>query len=747
MKEILVNLFNVKLFSGPSGTLTIAFIAFLIFGFLFYFGWYLVPLFFRLFLIQSNYRSTSRIKKKNADYREMRGKIQSRLFKKPLWANNFYNNYWRTWQESRLKDTEKAVYPIRLREFLTPETVIDSVINRRIADALPGIFITLGIFGTFLGLVIGLGDIKLDQGVDNLNKSISNLISGLSMAFYTSLVGIILSIAFSVLYRYLLKHIEKAVLKLDELLFSIFPCQSNEQYMRKYFEVQFDIKQGLQTLATDVATKISDTIAPAMDQALVSHLVPIMQDLQAVIKNSIEESKAQQIKILNNFGGHIEKMSSVITDNFENSQKKQSEAMEGVLGQYVEKMNETFLTQFKDMGKIIEETTRVQSEIKSQMVQFTEQFHRQFEVQTELIEKTSRSGQLLNDSLESLEKVSRELKSSADDIASAASMLEESALKAKEGQDTLRESIDLQINAMTNTREELSKSWNIITANTDSTVQVLREVINELADGIAGQLNNALTAFDSAVAEVVERFSGTLFETSQTIEELPSLIIKMNENFDAIRSNMTAQKDILSDLRNTTRDIVAPNIEKAAETSRELTDTSRTITETSIDLHNWFNSIKEYIRLSGETIESKARESFNEVDKISNDFLTRLSNGMKLLESDGPFHSSIAELNSSLRQMQQQTENNSDGIKSSFEKLDNNLNALVENIEKIKGGNGNISEELSQGVKVIAENVIPRFKELNVSVNKIAQVVDGIKTSEIQQDSKRGILKGFFNKK
>jgi hypothetical protein len=204
MKEILINLFNEKLISGPSGTLTIAFVAFLVFVFLFYFGRYLIPLFFRLFLIQSNYRSASRIKIKNADSREMRGKIQSELFKKPRWANNIFNNYWKSWQESRLKDTEKAVYPIRLKEFLTPETVIDSIINRRIADALPGIFITLGIFGTFLGLVIGLGDIKLDQGVGNLNKSISNLISGLSMAFITSLFGIILSIIFSVFYRYLL---------------------------------------------------------------------------------------------------------------------------------------------------------------------------------------------------------------------------------------------------------------------------------------------------------------------------------------------------------------------------------------------------------------------------------------------------------------------------------------------------------------------------------------------------------------
>jgi len=720
-----------KFISGPNSTMTFISVAVLLFIFIISFLKYLLPLILRLILIKSNLRSTSKINKKYNDPREKRGKIQSELFKKSTWAKNTFNDYCRTWQESRLKDSDKAIYPIRLRDFLTSETVIDNAINKRIADALPGIFITLGIFGTFLGLVIGLGDVKI-EGVNNLQESISNLISGLSMAFNTSLMGILLSIIFSVLYRYLLRHTENAVIKLDQCLFSIFPCQSNEHYIRKHFEVQSDIKQGLQTLATDVATKISDTIAPAMDKALVNHLVPIMKDLQSVVKNSIEESKKQQVQILENFGGHIEKMSSVIADHFENSQKKQSEAMEGVLGQYVEKMNEIFLTQFQDLGKIIEETTRVQSEIKSQIVQFTEQFQKQFQVQSDLIDKTSRAGQILSDSLESLGDISKELKSSADDIASAASMLEESASKAKEGQETLRETMDIQINAMTNTREELEKSWGIITTNTDSTIQVVKEVIRELGEGVGEQLNNALTAFDSAVAEVVERFSGTLFETNQTIEELPSLLVKMNENFEIIKTNITAQKEILSELRDTTRDIVAPNIEKAAETSRELSDTSKSITETTQELHNWFDEIKEYIRTSGKTLENKAQESFDEVGKISNDFLNRLNQDMKFLESDGPLHSSMSELN-------------------------NNLNTIQEHIEKFQGGNGVGSEESLKMLKTIAaifnkrltemrEDLMPELKEIKASANKMVQVMDDFKPSELQPEAKRGIF-GIFNKK
>ena len=46
---------------------------------------------------------------------------------------------------------------------------------------------------------------------------------------------------------------------LDSLLCKVFPFDSQERFARKYYELQMDIKQGLQTLATDVATQITGT--------------------------------------------------------------------------------------------------------------------------------------------------------------------------------------------------------------------------------------------------------------------------------------------------------------------------------------------------------------------------------------------------------------------------------------------------------------------------------------------------------
>ena len=60
--------------------------------------------------------------------------------------------------------------------------MLESGRNRRIAEALPGIFVALGIFGTFLGLVLGLKDLKLDQ-LETLKDSVGHLVSGLSLAF------------------------------------------------------------------------------------------------------------------------------------------------------------------------------------------------------------------------------------------------------------------------------------------------------------------------------------------------------------------------------------------------------------------------------------------------------------------------------------------------------------------------------------------------------------------------------------
>lgn len=64
----------------------------------------------------------------------------------------------------------------------------------------PGILTGLGILGTFIGLISGIGTLAFTS-VEATIESIAELISGIEAAFYTSIAGVILSILFNIMYR------------------------------------------------------------------------------------------------------------------------------------------------------------------------------------------------------------------------------------------------------------------------------------------------------------------------------------------------------------------------------------------------------------------------------------------------------------------------------------------------------------------------------------------------------------------
>ena len=67
-------------------------------------------------------------------------------------------------------------------------------INYYIFDNIPNVFITLGLLGTFLGIIYGLLDFDTDP--NTIRNSITSLLEGLKTAFITSIAGIILSLIF-----------------------------------------------------------------------------------------------------------------------------------------------------------------------------------------------------------------------------------------------------------------------------------------------------------------------------------------------------------------------------------------------------------------------------------------------------------------------------------------------------------------------------------------------------------------------
>ena len=65
---------------------------------------------------------------------------------------------------------------------------------------IPGTLTGLGILGTFIGLLIGIRGIGFSS-IDIALTSVQTLLSGIQVAFYTSIAGMILSLLFNIIYR------------------------------------------------------------------------------------------------------------------------------------------------------------------------------------------------------------------------------------------------------------------------------------------------------------------------------------------------------------------------------------------------------------------------------------------------------------------------------------------------------------------------------------------------------------------
>ncbi|HIJ66437.1 MAG TPA: hypothetical protein HPP77_10860 [Candidatus Hydrogenedentes bacterium] len=79
-------------------------------------------------------------------------------------------------------------------------SVLGKYVNVRYWMAVPGTLLSLGIFGTFLGLTLGITGFDTSN-IESIQGSIRTLLGGMGTAFLTSLWGMAASLAFSVLEK------------------------------------------------------------------------------------------------------------------------------------------------------------------------------------------------------------------------------------------------------------------------------------------------------------------------------------------------------------------------------------------------------------------------------------------------------------------------------------------------------------------------------------------------------------------
>ena len=159
---------------------------------------------------------------------------------------------------------------------------IESVLNedsiavrswRGVVLQVAGTLTTLGLLGTFLGLVTGISGVTFGTLQETVT-GIENMLQGITTAFFTSIVGVILSIVFNAVYRIIWNMTMRELQLFVERFHLDVQPQAEELIMAKQY---LNSEQMLGYLASirDMGTKIvnASSKAEAQEQSVMMELL------------------------------------------------------------------------------------------------------------------------------------------------------------------------------------------------------------------------------------------------------------------------------------------------------------------------------------------------------------------------------------------------------------------------------------------------------------------------------------------
>ena len=169
-------------------------------------------------------------------------------------------------QNAELRDAHGGSCDVT--EYINEDTIIYATGGTRLAELTPGILVSLGILGTFLGLVMGLSGLTLSASdTSTLLAGMEKLIAGMSTAFLTSIAGVVASIAFNLLNNHYVGKCEKAIDRFCDV-FSLYampkPVSEETAMLTLQQEQTAYIRQAVEEISQKMAVQVEQSIMRAM---------------------------------------------------------------------------------------------------------------------------------------------------------------------------------------------------------------------------------------------------------------------------------------------------------------------------------------------------------------------------------------------------------------------------------------------------------------------------------------------------
>jgi predicted nucleic acid-binding Zn-ribbon protein len=459
---------------------------------------------------------------------------------KERWGQWIYDDLARGWFEYRETlviygegENQHLKNSVRPATFINPE---DLQFTPGFWKIVPGLFVTIGLFLTFLGLVAALDAMDVaNADPQALKISLDTLLDTASAKFIMSLTGLFCSIVFTVTLRLGIGRIETSLHKL---------C-SHTEYLLKFI--------SLEDVAVDQLSAIKEQREHfrTIGMELVAELGrPLREELPKTIANSISEAMAPMMEKVTQVGtegvgGMVQDLSSQFTANVSSALANASDSIEMAgrkIGDLAARMDQS-------SGNLSDQLTL---SIKSLA-----------ETMNDIKEISQQSAQATGDAMsQGAEKLLAVMSETLEDIkintGAGAKAISDAATEMRAAAETFKEELSkASLSGAKNVEAEMVKAG---ASASGSISEAGKAILNTFGDTATQIANSSQNMADQLAGGIIE----PLAEIQKNLENLNSNISESTAEFrklaDGVRSGAEASVKAAKTLTGASNDLAASTV-------------------------------------------------------------------------------------------------------------------------------------------------------------------------------------------
>ncbi|MFZ7239947.1 MotA/TolQ/ExbB proton channel family protein [Avibacterium avium] len=515
--------------------------------------------------------------------------------------------------------------------------------NSRKESPVPNLLTSLGILGTFTGIVVGL----LNFNIDNIDQSISTLLAGMKTAFLTSVIGLLLSICLKITYP-LLRNVVRNIfykknnkqeqsLDIDKIINNIYLQTDILQQQEK------SIEKLSQSLGADNESsvigqlKLLRTDLSDNNKTLISQVEPIITNSNAILE-VMEKSHTQLLTFQSTLWDKLEG-----TFSYQTSILNKLENFPAFQDTILSKFEESLSSQAAILGNL-EKSSTFQDTILDKLENFSS-------FQTTLWDKLENFSQLLSRSateavIQALNKVISDFnKNLTEQFGENFKELNKAVGDLLNWQDHYKQQLNEMINLFDKKISSLSQTEQAI-LNIENSAKSIPTLINELSEVIQFNqqqiegLNIHLEAFSElkenavrSIPEIQNQISLMLKNTSSANQEFIDVMKENSQNFSHSLSQSSEQfiESVTKSGQNFTTSLLASSTQltdSIDKNQQQLIQQSNILEQNSQTMEKHQKSLVEQQEKSIEQVMTFISEWQQKLDKHTTDVQQRFTQSL-----------------------------------------------------------------------------------------------------------------------